>query len=252
MGLENREVGNFITIYNGKFSKKIKKPDNIVSPEDIEKFLRENNAIARVNKLGETVYEIYHDSFTGKLVGLKVKDGKYGKDWIFSFQDKGDIYLLQLPYTNGFAKNIIKMLPNADLSKEMKVTPMLKVEADGTKKSSVFINQDGVALKHAYTRDNKNGMPDMEEITVKGVKVWDDTQQMIFLEKAIYNKYKPSLWSEILNSYEVKYPKDTTEMVNENIIPKLGSATPSPVNANAPVDELEDYGKEVLTEDEPF
>ena len=30
---------------------------------------------------------------------------------------------------------------------------------------------------------------------------------------AIYNKYKPSLWSEILNSYEVKYPKDTTEQI---------------------------------------
>jgi hypothetical protein len=44
--------------------------------------------------LKKTVYEKYHDSLTGKLVSLRVKDGEYGKQWVFGFQDTKDVYLL--------------------------------------------------------------------------------------------------------------------------------------------------------------
>jgi hypothetical protein len=193
MGLGNNESGKFVSIVGGRFC--IRVPEGTAGAE------------TRVNKLGKTVTEKYYDNFTGKLVGLKVTDGNYGKQWEFSFQDSGEVYKLQLGYTNSFAKNILKMLPNADLSKEMKVSPQTKVEADGTKKSSVFINQDGQALKHAYTKDAPNGLPQMVQVMVKGTLVWDDTDQMVFLEK----------------------------MVNETIIPKLGGAVVT--SSTAPVAE---------------
>jgi hypothetical protein len=232
MGLEKREVGNFITIYDGKFSQRINKPDSIVSPEDIEKFLKETGAVSRVNKLKKTVYEKYHDSLTGKLVSLKVKrDGDYGPQWVFVFQDTKDVYLLQLPFSNSFSKNILKMLPNADLSKEMRLTPSSKVEADGTKKSSIFINQDGKALKHAFTKDAPNGLPPMTQVTVKGSLVWDDTDQMVFLDK----------------------------MVKEKIIPRLQGIPASAEPAEKPVDsldkaveELQAGAEEINPEDIPF
>jgi hypothetical protein len=217
MGLGTRENGKFISIVGGRFC--IRVPEGTAGAE------------TRVNKLGKTVSEKYYDDFTGKLVDLKTTDGNYGKQWEFSFQDKGDVYKLQLGYTNSFAKNIIKMLPNADLSKEMKVTPMTKVEADGTKKSSIFINQDGQALKHAYTKDAPNGLPPMTQVTVKGTLVWDDTDQMVFLEK----------------------------MVNDTIIPKLGGAVVTPATATAPVKDSLDTaveelqaGAEINPEDIPF
>jgi plasmid maintenance system killer protein len=214
MGLENREAGNFITIYDGKFSQRVEKG--------------EEGAVERVNKLKKTVYEKYHDSLTGKLVSIKVKDGEYGKQWVFGFQDTKDVYLLQLPFSNSFSKNILKMLPNADLTKEMRLTPSSKVEADGTKKYSIFINQDGQALKHAYTKDNPNGLPPMTQVTVKGSLVWDDTDQMIWLEK----------------------------MVNDTIVPKLGGAVAP--TATAPVDSLDKFvgdlnaGVDINPEDIPF
>lgn len=199
MGFHNREAGKFVTVFGGKFSEKAE--------------ANTPGAVARTNKLGKVVYEKYHDSFTGKLQSIKVKDGEYGKQWVFGFKDSQDTYLLQLPYSNSYAKNILKMLPNADLTKEMRLTPQVKM-VDGKNRSSLFINQGDSALKHAYTRENPNGLPPMEEITVKGTKVWDDTKQMEFLEKMAMETIVPKLeWSDsIVQQNEpakaIEYPAD--------------------------------------------
>lgn len=197
MGLEKREVGNFITIYDGKFSQRVEKG--------------EEGAVERVNKLGKVVYERYHDSLTGKLISLRVKDGEYGKQWVFGFQDAKDVYLLQLPYSNSYSKNILKMLPNADLTKEMRITPQVKM-IDGKNKTSIFINQDKVALKHAYTKDNQNGLPPMVQITVKGSQVWDDTDQMVFLENMALTTIVPKLVGSALNAKVDSFDKDVAEI----------------------------------------
>ncbi len=178
MGLQNREVGNYITIYQGKFSQNV--------PEGVE------GSVTRVNKNGKTVHEKYYDSFTGKLVGIKTQDGAYGKNWVFSFKDNEEVYNLQLGYSNNYAVSIIKMLPNIDLTQEMKVSPKSE-EKDGKTQTSLFINQNGVAIKHAFTKDKPNGIPQWEQITVKGVPTWDNTKQMLFLENMVMTQIVPKL-----------------------------------------------------------
>jgi len=178
MGLQNREGGKYITIYDGKFS--IGVPEG--TPE----------AVTRVNKLGRTVHEKFYDSFTGKLVGIRTRDGEYGKSWNFDFQDSGEVYTLQLSYSNSYATTLLKILPNADLQKEMKIQPSQKL-VDGKKKTSLFVSQDGVTLKHAYTKENPNGLPRMEQLTVKGQLVWDDTAQLAFLQAMVDRDIVPAL-----------------------------------------------------------
>lgn len=214
MGLEQRTGGNYITILNGKLCQRV--------PEGTE------GAITRVNKIGNTVHEKFYDSFTGKLESIEVKDGTYGKTWNFGFRDKEDLYTLQLSYSNSFATAFLKQLPHVDLTKEMRVSPSTK-EVDGKNRSSLFINQDGKALKHAFTRDNPNGMPDMEQVTVKGELVWDDTKRMEFLEN----------------------------MVNTTIIPKLPSKETAPQSttgglAGAPTGAPEYPTDEINPDDVPF
>lgn len=189
MGLEQREEGNYIGILGGKFCRRV--------PEGTE------GAVARVNKLGKTVHEKYYESFTGKLVGIKTADGNYGKTWNFSFQDKGEIYILQLNYSNSFATAFLKMLPNIDLTKEMKVSPSVK-EIDGKNKSSLFVNQDGVPVKHAYTMAEPNGMPDMEQVTVKGENIWDDTKRLAFLHNMVMTTIVPKLGGVVEETVKVK------------------------------------------------
>lgn len=178
MGLEIKQSGNFITILGGKFCQRV--------PEGTE------GAVKRTNKIGNVVYEKFYDNFTGKLVGIDVRDSNYGKTWNFMFQDKEDVYTLQLSYSNSFATAFLKILPNVDLTKEMKVSPSVK-EVDGKMKSTLFVSQDGKPLKHAYTRENPNGMPDMEQVTVKGVLVWDDTKRLAFLQNMVDTQIIPAL-----------------------------------------------------------
>ena len=178
MGLEQRQAGNYITILGGRFCQRV--------PEGTP------GAVQRTNKLGNVVYEKFYDSFTGKLKSINVQDGTYGKTWNFVFQDGADPYTLQLSYSNSFSTAFLKMLPNIDLTKEMKLSPSVK-EVDGKNRSSLFINQDGKVLKHAYTRENPNGMPDMEQVTVKGVLQWDDTKRLEFLQEMVDTKIIPSL-----------------------------------------------------------
>ena len=200
MGLKVNDGGNYITIYQGKFSMRV--PDN--TPD----------AVQRVNKLGKTVFEKYYDSFTGKLVSIKTQDGDYGKSWLFSFKDGKEIYHLQLSYSNSFATAFLKMLPNVDVTKEMKVSPQQKMDSDGKNKSSLFINQDGMTIKHAYTKDAPNGMPDMEQVMIKGELIWDDTKRLQFLEAMVNEKIVPKL--EGLGSTETTTPEVSTNSEKGN------------------------------------
>lgn len=214
MGLANRESGgNYITILGGKFSQRVE--------------ANTPGAVERVNKLGNTVFEKYYSEFTGKLVGIKTQDSKdYGKNWIFSFQDGGEVYNLQLSYSNSFATAFLKMLPNIDLSQEMRVQPSVK-EVDGKNKSSLFVSQNGTTIKHKYTMENPNGMPDMEQVTVKGQLVWDDSKRLEFLYA----------------------------MVQQDIIPKLPKAeevATAPVAREMTLEELAGETEEVVEGEDPF
>ncbi len=178
MGFENRTGGKYFTIYDGKFAIKVEKG----TP----------NSKDRINKRGAEVSEVYHDSFAGKLLDIRTRDGEWGKTWEFDFQDKENVYTLSLPYSNGSSTAILKMLPNVDLAKEMKLQVQQKVE-DGVKKTSLFISQDGVTLKHAYTKDVPNGLPPMEQVMVKGSLVWDDTKRIQFLHEMVEADILPKL-----------------------------------------------------------
>jgi len=178
MGLENKQSGNFITILGGRLCQRV--PEGTPGAEQ------------RTNKLGNVVTEKFYDRFTGKLIDIKVQDGTYGKTWNFVFKDKEEPYTLQLSYSNSFSTALLKMLPNINLANEMTISPSVK-EVDGKDRSSLFVNQDGKAIKHAYSRENSNGMPDMEQVTVKGVLIWDDTKRLEFLDNMVHTLIIPKL-----------------------------------------------------------
>lgn len=181
-GLENITRGNYISILQGKFVQRVQDGTE--------------GAVTRVNKVGKTVHEKFYDRFTGLLTDIKIKESTdYGKTWEFVFDVNGNNFILQLPYSGSFSSQFLKMLPNVDLEKPVTLTPVIK-EEDGKPKSTLFVNQGDVTIKHAYTRSIPNGMPELKKIMVKGQEVWDDSDVLIFL----------------------------TNMVNETILPKLGKA----------------------------
>lgn len=205
MGFENRQGGKFITILNGKFCVRVDEGTA--------------GAVPRVNKIGNTVHEVFHDSFTGKLVNIRTRDSAYGKNWEFDFRDSADVYTLQLSYSNSYATNFLKILPMADLSKEMKIQPSQKV-VDGKTKSSLFVSQDGVTLKHAYTKDKPNGLPQMEQVTVKGQLVWDDTKRLEFLHAMVERDILPKLPKDAATPAA---PQGAPEATADEVFESLGA-----------------------------
>ncbi len=199
MGLDNRAGGKYITILGGKFCVRVAADHP--------------GAIKRTNKVGKDVYEVFYDSFTGKLVNIRKRDSQYGPQWEFDFRDGKDVYTLQLSFSNSYATNILKMLPNIDLTKEMKVQPSQKI-VDGKTKSSLFISQDGVTLKHAYTKDKPNGLPQMEQVTVKGQVIWDDTKRLAFLEEMVNRDILPKLPRDTAGSQQSDASKQADEVFN--------------------------------------
>ena len=85
----------------------------------------------------------------------------------------------------------------------MKVSPQVK-EVDGKKQSSLFVNQEGVSIKHAYTKAEPNGMPDMEQVVIKGEKVWDDTKRLEFLHDMVMKNIVPKLAQQEEGQTEVQ------------------------------------------------
>lgn len=179
--LGQSQKGKYITIYQGKITESYKTP--------IE------GSIERTNKEGKQVYEIYHDWCEGNLVNVRTKGlptDQYGKSWIFDLKDGEEIYHLQLSYSNSYATAFLKMLPNIDLAEKIKITPDLKT-VEGKTRSALFINQDEQPIKHAFTKDNPNGLPPLVKTVISGKDVWDDTAQLAFFEDMVNTQIRPKL-----------------------------------------------------------
>lgn len=178
MAVGNNSNAAFYSISNGKICRQFKNATE--------------KSIERVTKTGKTVHEEFYDFMDGIIVNIDTKDSDYGKFWMITLQDETGNYVLQMPYSSGYSASFLKTLPNVDLSSKVKFIPKLTIEGD-KKKTTLFINQHGKALKHAYTRENPNGLPELKKIRVKGKEQWDDSEMMEFLEKMVVDDILPQL-----------------------------------------------------------
>ena len=171
MGLQNNQSsGVFLQIANGKLVRQFKQATE--------------RSFSRINKLGREVHEEFYDSLTGYVTDIKTKESEYGKSWVITMKDDEGTYFLEMKYSSGYAVSFLKALPNANINDKMTLTPKLTI--DGEKKQTViFINQNGVGLKHFWNKENPRDLPQMKKIKVKGVETWDDTERMEYLEKFI-------------------------------------------------------------------
>jgi hypothetical protein len=170
MGLEHNTRTIFLSIGDGKITRRVKEPTG--------------SSKQRTTKEGKVVNEEIYDAVTGIITDIKVTThDKYGKFW--------NVYL-QMNYSGGYSSAFLKALPNVDLSARVKLIPSMKV-VDGKKKVTLFINQHGKALKHFYTKENPNGLPQMVKTKFKGQEVWDDTDMMQFLEAMVNTNIIPKL-----------------------------------------------------------
>ena len=171
MGAINKNAALiFLTITDGRICRRVTSPTT--------------TSIERVNKVGNTVHEEYYQGWEGIITAITTKESEYGKNWEVTLQDDDTTAILSMGYSSGYSAAFLKTLPNVDLSKPVTLSPKLTMNGD-KKKAIMFVNQNGSAIKWAFTRDNPNGIPELKKIKVKGKDTWDDSDMMEFLENMV-------------------------------------------------------------------
>lgn len=179
MGAVHESNAIYLTIANGKLSRRMRQPTE--------------KSIERVTEGGKTVHEEFYKGWTGRITNIYVKEHpEFGKFWNVVLTDEDGDAVIQMNYSSGYSAAFLKTLPNVNLDQEITFSPFMKIEGD-KKKTTVFISQNNQPLKHFYTRDNPNDLPQLVKGRFKGQDVWDDTDMMEFLEKMVNNEILPKL-----------------------------------------------------------
>lgn len=178
MATGNNSNAAFYSISNGKICRQFGQPTTA--------------SVSRVNANGKTVNEEFYDYIDGFITEIKTRETTYGKQWVITLKDDAGLQSLQMNYSGGYAAAFLKTLPNVNLSEKVVFIPKLTIEGE-KKKATLFISQNGKALKHFYTKENPNGLPQLKQVKIKGKMVYDDSDMMQFLEKMVNEKIVPQL-----------------------------------------------------------
>jgi hypothetical protein len=173
MGLttENK-TGNttYLTIIGGKIVKKCK--------------TFEDGAVERINKIGNTVWEKHYSALDGELVNISKRETtEYGIDIVVEIHDETDIYQLSLGIASAYCRSVLMKLPNLSIGSPYKIVPYSFEDKDkGRMVNGLNIfDSNGVKIPNAYTKEEPNGLPELEKKKVKGKETWDDSERLEFL-----------------------------------------------------------------------
>lgn len=132
----------------------------------------------------------------GMLTDIEIRDEEYQgekyKKLCLKINDRGEDFLLQMRLDSGYGRAFCKIILNVDLKQPMKISPNF-TEKDGKQSGSLFINQNGKALKWYFTKDNPGDLPPMKEITFKGKTVWDNTDQQNYFIHMLLERVRANL-----------------------------------------------------------
>lgn len=173
MGLNKSENAGmiYLGVANGKLVQEVKEKQ----PDSVE----------RVNKVGRTVHEVFYKDLTGVITKITTKENDYGKQWQIVFEDGDDKYMVQMPYSGRYSSSFLKALPNVAQGVPVRFMPWEMTDKNNASKkvTGVTLYQNEAKVPSAYTKEDPNGLPEMEQVKIKGKTTWDDSAMMEFLEK---------------------------------------------------------------------
>lgn len=133
---------------------------------------------------------------SGLLTDLQIKDDEYdGKKYkklTLTIMDGDERFLLDMKVGSAYWVGFCMTIPNVDLTKEITLIPSMKVE-NNKERRTMFISQDGKALKRFWTKDNQGDLPQLTQIEFKGQMEWDNSAQNNWLMEYLTHQIKPRL-----------------------------------------------------------
>lgn len=179
--LNKGSKGIYLSIQSGKIAHRIAEATETSKQRTLES--------------GKVIHEELYDSLEGRITNIVFKDGEYGTQLIITVDNDGQVGNLQMPLSSTPASGFLKALPNVDPATAVNFSPKME-EKDGKRKTTLFVNQNGKAVKWYWTKDNPGDLPPLKKIKVKGKETWDDSDQIDYLKAYVNNEFLPKLSAE--------------------------------------------------------
>lgn len=148
-------------------------------------------------KTGDNSYEEYA-IVEGRVADIRFVDKEYqGSKYravVVTLTDGMDRYSFSVSMSSGYARQLLYKLATADLTQPVELQPTYS-EIDGKKVSGMFVTQGGRPCRQKWTKENPGDMPPMKAVEVKGRKIYDDSEQLAFIEKYVATEMLPVIQS---------------------------------------------------------
>lgn len=217
MGLTNESQGggNWLKVIAGEIRKEV--PQGTAG------------AVERTKKNGVIVYELKYNALEGvlkKIFVSKAKVEEYGDQWCFVINDGVAEYVLGLGWESSVARGFLGRLPNVNLERPLKILTynIEDKEEKGKFKQFLGITQDGQKIESYFTKDERHGLPEWEQVQVGNKKVWDSSKEMNFFLKMVDDKVNPKL-KEL---YPIDHVETERESEEEPPLPTLEDVSDLP------------------------
>ena len=122
----NKSRNIYISIIGGKFTVKTDKADS--------------QAILRINKNGQEVWERHYDTVTGTIKNIEHETTEYGDNLVLTLNDTLETYILKLPKYSRLENGFLQRLPNIDLTKEIDLENSLRDKFERLDETEESIN----------------------------------------------------------------------------------------------------------------
>jgi len=115
-------------------------------------------------------WELVYTEIFGIITKIEFRDSDYGKNLNVTLTDKGEDIILSLSTAINFGEDLMKKLPNIDLSKEVKLVPYALTDKNNKDKKGITVYQGGNKIKNYFSTDELkpkvcNGYPDAGDNT---------------------------------------------------------------------------------------
>lgn len=111
-------------------------------------------------------HELVYDELSGKITNVFFRDTDYGKQMTLKVEDGENAVYLNLNTAHNFAEDVMKKLPNVDITKDVKLVPYSFEDGNGKVKKGITIYQNKEKVQNFfYDPDAKaimNGFPEPE------------------------------------------------------------------------------------------
>lgn len=145
---------------------------------------------------GKVSWIKYYRSISGYLTQIENRPDRFNArmyNWLLTIVDSEDTYILQIRESSGYARSLMKSLPNVDFSKKITFSPYVKI-VDDKKRATLYLSQDNVNVEWYYTQEHPNGLPELRKhIDSRGNTTYDDSAILDFFVKQVEEVISPRI-----------------------------------------------------------